>query len=84
VERVETLTGYEGDAFAFTGDLEEDLLSITAVHPMRKEAVNAFLAQAGAGWSVVQRLVAECELVEVEHTGHTYYLRKLRAPSGDA
>ncbi len=84
VDRVETLTGYEGDAFAFTGDLEEDLLSITAVHPMREEAVSAFLARAGAGWSVVQRLVAERELVEVEHTGHTYYLRKLRVPGGDA
>jgi wyosine [tRNA(Phe)-imidazoG37] synthetase (radical SAM superfamily) len=84
VDRVETLTGYEGDAFAFTGDLEEDLLSITAVHPMREEAVSAFLARAGAGWSVVQRMVAEHELVEVEHTGHTYYLRKLRVPGGDA
>jgi wyosine [tRNA(Phe)-imidazoG37] synthetase (radical SAM superfamily) len=84
VDRVETLTGYEGDAFAFTGDLEEDLLSITAVHPMREEAVSAFLARAGAGWSVVQRMVAERELVKVEHTGHTYYLRKLRVPSGDA
>jgi wyosine [tRNA(Phe)-imidazoG37] synthetase (radical SAM superfamily) len=84
VDRVETLTGYEGDAFAFTGDLEEDLLSITAVHPMREEAVSAFLARAGAGWSVVQRMVAERELVEVEHTGHTYYLRKLRVSGGDA
>jgi wyosine [tRNA(Phe)-imidazoG37] synthetase (radical SAM superfamily) len=84
VDRVETLTGYEGDAFAFTGDLVEDLLSITAVHPMREEAVSAFLARAGAGWSVVQRMVAEHELVEVEHTGHTYYLRKLRVPGGDA
>jgi hypothetical protein len=51
---------------------------------MREEAVSAFLARAGAGWSVVQRMVAERELVEVEHTGHTYYLRKLRVSGGDA
>jgi wyosine [tRNA(Phe)-imidazoG37] synthetase (radical SAM superfamily) len=37
--RVELLIGYEGNAFASTGNAEEDLLSITAVHPMREEAV---------------------------------------------
>ena len=39
VDRVEYLIGYEGNAFAFTGNVEEDLLSITAVHPMREDAV---------------------------------------------
>ena len=45
LEQVECLTGYEGDAFAFTGDVERDLLSITAVHPMRQEAVEELLAR---------------------------------------
>jgi wyosine [tRNA(Phe)-imidazoG37] synthetase (radical SAM superfamily) len=80
VERVETLIGYEGNAFALTGDVEEDLLAITAVHPMRQDAVSTYLARAGAGWSVVQRLVAEGELVEVQHGSHAFYLRKLRVP----
>jgi wyosine [tRNA(Phe)-imidazoG37] synthetase (radical SAM superfamily) len=78
VEQVEYLIGYEGNAFAFTGDVEKDLLSITAVHPMREDAVSDYLARAGAGWPVVQRLVTEGELVEVEHGGHAFYLRKLR------
>jgi wyosine [tRNA(Phe)-imidazoG37] synthetase (radical SAM superfamily) len=77
VKHVEYLIGYEGNAFAFTGDVEEDLLSITAVHPMREDAVGDYLARAGAGWSMVQRLVAESELVEVEHGSHTFYLRRL-------
>jgi wyosine [tRNA(Phe)-imidazoG37] synthetase (radical SAM superfamily) len=76
-ERVQTLIGYEGNAFAFTGDVEKDLLAITAVHPMRQDAVGDYLAGAGAGWSVVQRLVGEGELVEVQHGSHTFYLRKL-------
>lgn len=38
----EDLIGYEGNAFAFTGDVEEDLLSITAVHPMREDAGASF------------------------------------------
>jgi wyosine [tRNA(Phe)-imidazoG37] synthetase (radical SAM superfamily) len=78
VDRVETLTGYEGDAFAFTGDLEEDLLSITAVHPMRQDAVSAFLARAGADWAVVDRLLALDQLVEAEYGGHKFYLKRLK------
>lgn len=46
VKEVECLIGDEGNAFASTGDVAEDLLSITAVHPMREEAVREFLARA--------------------------------------
>jgi wyosine [tRNA(Phe)-imidazoG37] synthetase (radical SAM superfamily) len=84
LDRVEYLIGYEGNAFAFTGDVEEDLLSITAVHPMRGNAVDDYLARAGAGWPVVRRLIAENELVEVEYGGFPFYLRKLELPRGDA
>jgi wyosine [tRNA(Phe)-imidazoG37] synthetase (radical SAM superfamily) len=77
VARVEYLIGYEGNAFAFTGDVEEDLLSITAVHPMREDAVDMLLARAGAEWEVVQRLVAEDQLVETAYEGHKFYLRRL-------
>jgi wyosine [tRNA(Phe)-imidazoG37] synthetase (radical SAM superfamily) len=77
IDRVEVLTGYEGDAFAFTGRVEEDLLSITAVHPMREQAVDDFLARANADWSVVHGLVALGQLVETEYDGRKFYLRKL-------
>jgi wyosine [tRNA(Phe)-imidazoG37] synthetase (radical SAM superfamily) len=84
MDKVEYLIGYEGNAFAFTGDVEQDLLSITAVHPMREDAVNAFLARAGAEWSVVHRLVADDRLVEAAYDDRTFYLRKLELPSGGA
>ena len=77
VERVEYLIGYEGNAFASTGKVAEDLLSITAVHPMRQEAVDRVLARAGADGSMVRRLVAEGQLVEVEYRGDRFYVRKL-------
>jgi wyosine [tRNA(Phe)-imidazoG37] synthetase (radical SAM superfamily) len=78
VDHVEYLVGYEGNAFAFTGHVEEDLLSITSVHPMREDAVDEFLARAGADWAVVHRLVGQDRLVETEYGGHRFYLRKLR------
>ena len=82
MERVEYLIGYEGNAFAFTGDVVQDLLDITAVHPMREDAVSDYLARAKSQWTVVRQLVAEGQLVEVEHGGHTFYLRKLGVSRG--
>lgn len=81
LDRVEYLIGYEGNAFAFTGNVEEDLLSITSVHPMRKDAVSEFLARAGADWTVMRRLLAQDQLVETECGGHPFYLRRLRSHS---
>ncbi|HEX68954.1 MAG TPA: radical SAM protein [Candidatus Bathyarchaeota archaeon] len=77
VNRVEYLIGYEGNAFAFTGKVEEDLLSITAVHPMRKEAVTEFLKKANADWEVVEKLLKESRLIELGYEGKKYYMRKL-------
>jgi wyosine [tRNA(Phe)-imidazoG37] synthetase (radical SAM superfamily) len=75
--RVEYLVGYEGNAFASTGNVEEDLLSITAVHPMREEAVKKLLEKADADWQVVETLVGENKLVELKYEGNKYYMRKL-------
>jgi wyosine [tRNA(Phe)-imidazoG37] synthetase (radical SAM superfamily) len=78
VDQVEYLIGYEGNAFAFTGDATEDLLSITAVHPMREEAVSEFLSRAGADWPVVHKLIERNQLVETAYGGKRFYMRKLR------
>ncbi|MBW2296897.1 MAG: radical SAM protein [Deltaproteobacteria bacterium] len=74
--QVEYLIGYEGNAFAYTGDVAEDILNITAVHPMRKSAVSRLLSKAGATWEIVDRLVASRDLVVSEYEGHSFYIRK--------
>ena len=79
VDRVEYLICYEGDAFASTGKVKEDLLSITAVHPMREDAVEKFLKKANADWRIIHKLLQEGRLREVEYEGNTYYTRKLPA-----
>lgn len=75
VARVELLIGYEGNAFASSGDPEEDLLSITAVHPMREDAVGQLLARTGADGSVVERLVERGMLVQAEYGGQSFFIR---------
>jgi wyosine [tRNA(Phe)-imidazoG37] synthetase (radical SAM superfamily) len=78
LDNVEYLIAYEGDEFAYTGRVEEDLLSITSVHPMRRDAVQAFLSRAEADWSVVERLMREGLLAETQYSGESFYLRKFR------
>jgi len=75
---VEYLIGYEGNAFAFTGNVEQDILSITSVHPMRKEGVNEYLDKANADWSSIERLIEKNELIEVMYNEKKFYLRKFR------
>jgi wyosine [tRNA(Phe)-imidazoG37] synthetase (radical SAM superfamily) len=78
LDQVEYLIGYEGNAFAFTGNAEEDLLDITSVHPMRKSAVRDFLKKAATDWSLVEKLIDQRKLVETEFEGQTFYLRNLK------
>jgi wyosine [tRNA(Phe)-imidazoG37] synthetase (radical SAM superfamily) len=75
---VEHLIGYEGNAFASTGDVEEDLLSITAVHPMREEAVAELLTRTGADWEAVRELVDTGQLLEAEYEGRKFFVRRFR------
>jgi len=80
VDHVEYLTGYEGDAFASSGDARADLLSITAVHPLRESAVGQLLSRSGSSWEVVRQLLDEGLLRCVEHEGSQFYLRRFRRP----
>ncbi len=74
---VEYLIGYEGNAFAHTGKVEEDILSITSVHPMKKEAVLEFLKKDGSSWNVIEKLISEEKLVELDYKNDKFYMRKL-------
>jgi hypothetical protein len=71
------LTAYEGDDFACSGDIEQDLLSITSVHPMREGAINAMLTRTGQGWDVVDSLLDSNKLKRVEFSGEIFYVRQL-------
>jgi len=72
----EYLIGYEGNEFAFTGNIEEDILSISSVHPIREEGVNELLTKAHGDWSLIERLMKEEKLIETNYKGNKFYLRK--------
>jgi wyosine [tRNA(Phe)-imidazoG37] synthetase (radical SAM superfamily) len=76
VTHVEFLTSYESNTFSSTGNIEDDLLSITSVHPMRKEAITALLSKVKADWSVIDALVQKEHLHKIEYQDQTFYIKK--------
>lgn len=74
--RAELLTGYEGDAFASSGDFVRDLLSITAVHPMRREAVMKLMRQTNETEEVLNRLITDGQIQKIHFQNQDYFLRK--------
>jgi wyosine [tRNA(Phe)-imidazoG37] synthetase (radical SAM superfamily) len=76
IPRVEYLVGHEGNAFAASGDVVADLLSITAVHPLRDDSVDELLRKNHADMANVRGLVEGGELNEAVYQGHRYYIRR--------
>jgi hypothetical protein len=67
----------ECDALTSAGDIETDLLAIISVHLMRRDAIEHFLKKANADWSIVNKLIMERKLIEITHSGHAFYMRRL-------
>lgn len=76
--QTELLTGYEGNEFSATGNIAEDILNITAVHPMRKDAVDKLVQRDSGNWKDIEYLVDSGKLIKSEFEGKTFYLRNLK------
>ena len=76
VEQVEMLTGFEGSQFGTTGNLEDDILAITAVHPMRTDQIERLLAEAGADMDVVEWMVRQEKLRAIVFGGQRFFIRR--------
>ena len=74
---VEHIIGYEGNDFALTGNVDDDILGITSVHPMRRDAVEELLRKAGKDWNIIERLIDDELLVETTYKNDKFYIRNL-------
>jgi wyosine [tRNA(Phe)-imidazoG37] synthetase (radical SAM superfamily) len=72
----ELLTGYEGNAFASSGNFADDILSITAVHPMRKDAVMQLMAKSNASTESLDQLIRNGLIEKISYNKQEYFLRK--------
>ena len=74
---VELLIGYEGNEFTSTGDIRQDILSISSVHPIREEGMEELLKGANSDWEIIESLKNENEIVEIRYKGKRFYMRNL-------
>jgi wyosine [tRNA(Phe)-imidazoG37] synthetase (radical SAM superfamily) len=72
----ELLTGYEGNAFASSGNFTDDILSITAVHPMRKDAVMELMSKSNATLESLNFLINKGLIKKINFNNKEYFLRK--------
>ncbi len=75
--KVEFLIGYEGNEFSSTGDFEKDFLSITAVHPLREDAVRELVARNNTTWQEVADLIERKEIIELVYNEKSYFMRRI-------
>lgn len=69
----ELLNMYEGNEFTITGETENALISIMAVHPMRKDAVEKYLSDVNLNWDFIKKLLTEKRIKELEYDGNVFY-----------
>ncbi|MFO7923788.1 MAG: radical SAM protein [Bacteroidales bacterium] len=74
----ELLTGFEGINAGFTGDAYNDILNITAVHPLREDTMAKLLENDNSDSSVVESLVAKGKIKRLDYKGKKYYLRRYK------
>lgn len=78
IRHTELLTDYDSGPFSSLGNVHDDLLSITSVHPMRMDAVLNFLDTHGQDECLLDEMLAKGELVISTYQGHDYLLRNFK------
>ena len=76
--KVELLLDYEGDNFYLSKDITNDILSITAVHPIKESILKSMMNKTHSNWSIVEELLETNQLKKVTYNKDNFYLRKIK------
>lgn len=74
--KTELLTGFEGSETGFTGNIYEDILNITAVHPLREDTLFKLLKKDNAEYSVIESLISQKLICSAYYNGKKFFLRE--------
>lgn len=66
----------EKDDFTSTGNLEEDILGITSVHPIREQPLRRMVSLANGDWQIVEELLRSEQLLCFSYGNEKFYLRR--------
>lgn len=69
------LYGFEGTDTGYTGNAREDILNITAVHPLRNDTLSELLRKDRSDRKIIDHLVKEKLLKKISYNNETFYTR---------
>lgn len=72
----ELITGFEGSDTGYTGNIYEDILNISAVHPLREDTLEMLLKKDNADVQVIDSLMRQRLLSTVTYNGRKFYIRE--------
>jgi wyosine [tRNA(Phe)-imidazoG37] synthetase (radical SAM superfamily) len=74
--KTELLTGFEGSDTGFTGNIYEDILNITAVHPLREDSLLKLLEKDKADYLVVESMIEQKLIRSTLYNGKRFFFRE--------
>lgn len=72
----EFLTGFEGTDTGWTGNIYDDILNITAVHPLREDTLEKLLVRDNADSRVIESLIKQKLIRMTTYGSKKYFLRE--------
>jgi wyosine [tRNA(Phe)-imidazoG37] synthetase (radical SAM superfamily) len=73
--KAELLTSGEGIDFTYSSDVENELLSIIAVHPMKETAMADFLSKANSNWDLIEQLIENKKIKKIDYSGSSFFVK---------
>lgn len=73
---VELILGFEGTDTGYTGNAFEDILNISAVHPIREDTMKELLFKDNADFNIVKSMINNNLIKELRYKSMKFYLRQ--------
>lgn len=74
--KTELLAGFEGSETGSTGNIYEDILNITAVHPLREDSLLKLLEKDNADFRVIESLIKQKLIRSTIYKGKRFFMRE--------
>jgi len=78
ISKVVLLLGFEGTNIGYTGNIQSDILSICAVHPVREDTMEELLRKNRTDRKVLESLINKKLIKQVSHHGMNFYVRQFQ------
>lgn len=78
ISKVVLLLGFEGTNIGYTGNIQSDILSICAVHPVREDTMEELLRKNRTDRKVLESLINKKLIKKVSHHGMNFYVRQFQ------